>query len=127
LKASAKDSANFHFQIIHFIRCFGCSDTGPLRSSRGPLQTNLPLFSRRWSFPLHRIISIGAPSPANAASEWRPSLPARIDSVSSSCVLSISLVGERLLHFQLNRNTEYGRAITSARLARKVGRFVRAA
>jgi hypothetical protein len=29
----------------------------------------------------------------------RPTLPARIASVASSCVLSISLTGERLLHF----------------------------
>jgi hypothetical protein len=45
-----------------------------------------------------------APSPANAASGWRPSLPARSASVASSCVLSFTLLGERLLHFQLNRN-----------------------
>jgi hypothetical protein len=30
---------------------------------------------------------------SNAASKWRPSLPVRIASVASSCVLSISLVG----------------------------------
>src|SRR5262249_52552809 len=54
--------------------------------------------------PLHRTTSRWAPSPANAASGWRPSLPVRIASVASSCVLSLSLVGERLLHFQLNRN-----------------------
>src|SRR5262249_38967285 len=55
--------------------------------------------------PLHRTTSRWAPSPANAASGWRPSLPARIASVASSCVLSNSLIGERLLHFQLNRNS----------------------
>jgi hypothetical protein len=54
--------------------------------------------------PLHRTTSRWAPSPGSAASEWRPSLPARIASVASSCVLSISSMGERLLHFQLNRN-----------------------
>src|SRR5262245_37039192 len=45
-----------------------------------------------------------APCPANVASEWRPSLPARSASVASSCVLSFTLLRERLFHFQLNRN-----------------------
>src|SRR5215831_2104575 len=43
-------------------------------------------------------------SPAAAASGWRPSLPACSASVAFSCVLSFTLLGERLLHFQLNRN-----------------------
>jgi hypothetical protein len=34
-----------------------------------------------------------------------PSLPTCSTSVASSCVLSITSLGERLLHFQLNRNT----------------------
>ena len=54
--------------------------------------------------PLHRTALRWVPSPANAASGWRPSLPARSASV-ASCVLSLSLSGERLLHFQLNRDT----------------------
>jgi hypothetical protein len=33
-------------------------------------------------------------------------LPARTASVASSCVLSISLMWERLLQFQLNRNNK---------------------
>src|ERR1043166_6237646 len=43
-------------------------------------------------------------SPADAASGWRLSPPACSASVASSCVLSFTLLGERLLHFQLNRN-----------------------
>ena len=43
--------------------------------------------------PLHRTTSRWAPSPASAASGWRPSLLARIASVASSCVLSL---GSRL-------------------------------
>jgi hypothetical protein len=43
--------------------------------------------------PLHRTTSRWAPSPASAASGWRPSLLARIASVASSCVLSIILTG----------------------------------
>jgi hypothetical protein len=58
--------------------------------------------------PLHRITSIWAPSPANAASGWRPSLLARIAFVASSGVLSFTLLEERLLHFQLNRNSDAG-------------------
>ena len=58
--------------------------------------------------PLHRITSIWAPSPAHAASGWRPSLLAHIASVTSSCVLSFTLPGERPLHFQLNRNRPRG-------------------
>ena len=54
--------------------------------------------------PFHRTALRWAPSPATAASGWRPSLPERIASVTSSCVLSISLMAERLIHFQLNRN-----------------------
>ena len=37
--------------------------------------------------PLHRTTSRWAPSPANAASGWRLSPPARIASVATSCVL----------------------------------------
>jgi hypothetical protein len=47
--------------------------------------------------------------PPNAASEWRPSLPACSASVAFSCVRSVSvLTDERFLHFQLRRDT--GRA-----------------
>ena len=42
--------------------------------------------------------------PANAASGWRPSLPACNASAAFSCVLSFTLLGERILHFELNRN-----------------------
>lgn len=44
------------------------------------------------------------PCTANAASGWRLSLPVCSASAFFSFVLSVTLVGERLLHFQLNRN-----------------------
>src|ERR1035437_170661 len=46
-----------------------------------------------------------APAPADAAAGCRLSLPACSASVAFSCVRSIVLIGERFLHFQLNRNT----------------------
>src|ERR1051325_6048662 len=46
-----------------------------------------------------------APFPANAAAGWGPSLPAPSAFVPSSCVLSFTLLAERLLHVQLNRST----------------------
>ena len=49
--------------------------------------------------------SRSARSPADAASGQRPSLRACSASVACSCVPSFTLPGERLLHFQLNRNT----------------------
>src|SRR4029077_11466393 len=51
------------------------------------------------------IILRSEPAPTDAASGWRLSLPAYSASVASSCVRSIILMGERFLHFQLNRNT----------------------
>src|SRR5579871_6526533 len=53
---------------------------------------------------VRRRASRWAPYPADAASGRRPSLPAYSASVASSCALSFTLLGERLLHFQLNRN-----------------------
>jgi hypothetical protein len=61
--------------------------------------------------------------PPNAASEWRPSLPARSASVAFSCVRSVILTEERYLHFQLNRNKmiditqENGRQTRNLRMA----------
>jgi len=43
--------------------------------------------------------------PPNAASEWRPSLPACSASVVSSRVRSVILTEERFLHFQLRQDT----------------------
>src|SRR3974390_3133480 len=43
--------------------------------------------------------------PPNVSSEWRPSLPACSVSVVSSCVRSVILTDERLLHFQLRQDT----------------------
>src|SRR5262249_46297048 len=73
------------------------------------------LRSRRTPSASDRIPSVGAPAhhtdprsallPPNAASEWLLFLPACSASVASSCVLSFTLPGERLLHFQPNRNT----------------------
>ena len=54
------------------------------------------------------IILRSEPAPTDAASKWRLSLPAYSASVASSCVRSIILMGERFLHFQLNRNTPKG-------------------
>ncbi|PYT31622.1 MAG: hypothetical protein DMG57_04610 [Acidobacteria bacterium] len=39
-------------KVIHFIRCFACLKTEPLRSSRSLLPTNLPLFSRLRQLPI---------------------------------------------------------------------------
>ncbi len=47
---------------------------------------------------------ISAPLPPNASSEWRPSLPACSAFVASSCVRSVILTDERLLHFQLGQD-----------------------
>src|ERR1022692_4777859 len=50
------------------------------------------------------IILRSEPAPTDAAAGWRLSLPACSASVASSCVRSIILMGERFVHFQLNRN-----------------------
>src|ERR1700728_527564 len=75
----------------------------------------LRLRSRRTPSASGRTPSAGAPVrhidprsallPPNAASEWRPSLPACSASVASSCVRSVILTDERLLHFQLRQDT----------------------
>jgi len=50
------------------------------------------------------LIDQKVPAPIDAASEGRLFLPAYSASVASSCVLSFTSRGERLLNFQLNRN-----------------------
>ena len=81
-----------------------------LTSKSGPRSRRTPSASGRkpWAASrVHRRASRSAPFPANAASGWRPFLRARTASVASSCALSFTLAGERLLHFQLNRNNDH--------------------
>src|ERR1039458_2802728 len=104
------------------------------RSGRAALSAERqPPRSRRTPSASGRIRSAGAPVrhtdprlallPPNAASEWRPSLPARSASVAFSCVRSVILTEERYLHFQLNRNKmiditqENGRQTRNLRMA----------
>src|ERR1700693_2517744 len=76
----------------------------PRRSRRTPSASG----RKRWAASrVHRRAWRWAHSPADAASGWRPFLPACNASVASSCVLSFTLLGERLLHFHLNRNRMY--------------------
>src|SRR5262249_2182260 len=82
----------------------------PRRSRRTPSASGRrPSAANR----VHRRASRWAPSQADAASGRRPSLPACSASVASSCVLSFTLTGERLLQFQLNRNTDPGGDVVS--------------
>src|SRR5262249_33251995 len=82
-----------------------------LRSRRTPSATG----RRPWAAnPFHRRASRWAPSPANGTSGWRPSLLGYSAFVTSSCVLSFNLLGERLLHFQLNRNRSTGQRLNGA-------------
>src|SRR5947209_2326008 len=75
----------------------------PFRSRRTPSASGRrPSAAGRAS----HIILRSEPAPTDAASGWRLSLPAYSASVASSCVRSIILMGERFLHFQLNRNSE---------------------
>jgi len=84
----------------------------PSLNSRAYVQDGLsapllccPLYGS-WPFhPLHRTASGWAPCRANAASGWRPFLPVCSASVASSYVPPTTLLGERLLRFQLNRNS----------------------
>src|SRR5438094_4571433 len=74
----------------------------PRRSRRIPSASG----RRPWAgVPVCHTAPRSAPAPADAASVWQLSLPACSASVASSCVRSIILMGERFLHFQLNRNS----------------------
>src|SRR5713226_10482747 len=83
-----------------------------------------PLRSRRTPSASGRTPSAGAPVrhtdprsallPPNAASEWRPFLPACSASVASSCVRSVILTDERFLHFQLRQDKERRRCPSSS-------------
>ena len=66
-----------------------------------------PRFRVKFLCSLHDDLdgSRSAPSPSDAASGRIPSLPACSTFAASSCVVSFTLLGERLLHFQLNRNS----------------------
>src|SRR5215831_9342730 len=75
----------------------------PLRSRRTPSASDRTPWA---ASPVHRRASRSAPSPVDAASGWPPSLPASSASAASSCVLSLTLLEERLLHFQLNRSSD---------------------
>src|SRR5690242_4534025 len=88
----------FRVPVLHrqFASDAGECESGAIRCRVGEVASGLRF---------HGAENIGrAPSPANAASGWRPSLLARSASVASSWVLSFTLLGERPLHFQLNRN-----------------------
>jgi hypothetical protein len=79
------------------------------RSSGSLLATKLPLLSCLLQLPISvsmdLLLTAGEHVLRRDVTDgWRPSLSARIASVASSCVLSISLMGERLLHSKLNRN-----------------------
>src|ERR1035437_6464238 len=80
----------------------------PPRSRRDPSASGRTPWA---GAPVCHTAPRSAPAPADAASGWRLSFPACSASVASSCVRSIILMGERFLHFQLNRNTRAGHAV----------------
>ena len=65
----------------------------------------LPAVGKPWvASRAHHRASRLAHSPEDAASARRPSPPVSSASLTFSCALSFTLLGERLLHFELNRN-----------------------
>src|SRR6516164_8360139 len=98
----------------------------PFRSRKAPSASGR---TRLAGVPIRHTGPRSALLPANASSEWRPSLPACSVSVVSSCVRSVILTDERFLHFQLRQDTSatvpsfHCNCLILGEVARARGRF----